>query len=170
MGILAVTALGASHLRQGWAGVRPQLAHPILLANFLLRKPVFGCEDAAQQVLMSVLVNQSQAIQSNANEFRLCAFLDFVSKSKLEGYIVMEGTFRLCAFCLSVVNWSFCQFQGFPRLPRVTQGCQMLPQVTQGCMQFHKIEGISMSLHAVPRAGMQFHDLAYNSMSLHEVT
>ena len=61
---------------------------------------VFGCEDAAQQVLMSVLVNQSQAIQSNANEFRLCAFLDFVSKSKLEGYIVMEGTFRLCAFLL----------------------------------------------------------------------
>ena len=49
---------------------------------------------------MSVLVNQSQAIQSNANEFRLCAFLDLVSKSKLEGYIVMEGTFRLCAFLL----------------------------------------------------------------------
>ena len=62
----------------------------------------FGCEDAAQQVLMSVLVNQSQAIQSNANEFRLCAFLDFVSKSKLEGYIVMEGTFRLCAFLFCV--------------------------------------------------------------------
>ena len=63
---------------------------------------LFGCEDAAQQVLMSVLVNQSQAIQSNANEFRLCAFLDLVSKSKLEGYIVMEGTFRLCAFLFCV--------------------------------------------------------------------
>ena len=49
---------------------------------------------------MSVLVNQSQAIQSNANEFCLYAFLDLVSKSKLEGYIVMEGTFRLCAFLL----------------------------------------------------------------------
>ena len=71
--------------------------------SFRQVKYIFGCEDAAQQVLMSVLVNQSQAIQSNANEFRLCAFLDFVSKSKLEGYIVMEGTFRLCAFlfCLS---------------------------------------------------------------------
>ena len=70
--------------------------------TYNLYPPIFGCEDAAQQVLMSVLVNQSQAIQSNANEFRLCAFLDLVSKSKLEGYIVMEGTFRLCAFLFCV--------------------------------------------------------------------
>ena len=64
---------------------------------------------------MSVLVNQSQAIQSNANEFRLCAFLDLVSKSKLEGYIVMEGTFRLCAFL-------FCVSKSKPQGHIVMQG------------------------------------------------
>ena len=30
--------------------------------------------------------------------FRLCAFLFYVSKSKPQGQIVMQGTFRLCAF------------------------------------------------------------------------
>ena len=81
--------------------------------------------------------------------------------------------------CLSVVNWSFCQFQGSPRLPRVTQG---LPKVTQIYQRLPKVACISMRLkafnelawssksrNAAPWPCLQFHEFACSYISLHAV-
>ena len=58
-----------------------------------------------------------------------------------------------------MVNWSFCQFQGSPRLPRVTQG---LPKVTQSYQRLPKVACISMRLKA-------FNELAWSSKSRNAV-
>ena len=60
-----------------------------------------------------------------------------------------DATLQVLMFvCLSVVNWEFCQFQGYQGLPKV---------------KFHELAYSSMSLE-------QFHKLAYSSMSFHAVT
>ena len=69
-----------------------------------------------------------------------------LSKSEPQGYIVMQGTFCLCA-CLSeayAVKWA--------------------------CMQLHKLACSHISLHAVTEACIQLHKLAFSYISLHAVT
>ena len=63
---------------------------------------VFSCEGAALEVLMSVSKSKQQSFIVMQWTFRLCAFLVFVSKSMPQGHTVMQGTFRLCAFLFYV--------------------------------------------------------------------
>ena len=108
-----------------------------------LLKCVFSCEDAAQQVLMSVCPS-------------------------VRGQVVILPMPRFPKVAKGYPRVA----QGYRRLPKVTQGYLRLLKVGQGSTALHELACSHKSLYAVKRDCMQsqLHELACSYISFHTVT
>ena len=137
--------------------------YPSLNSGTRSLNKLFGCKDAAQQVLMSVCLCETQveilpsySIQCNSVQFQNvqecsrmfknvqeCSRMLTVSKSKSWNNNVMQ------------LNSIYVHSLGCPRLPKVAEGCRRLPKVRWhavlwDCRHFNGLACSSKSRNAVP--------------------